>query len=167
MEILDIIKSRRSIRQYLDKDISGDLIREIIEAARFAPSGLNNQPWRFIIVKDKKLKDKTAGLTKYCAIIKNAPVIICVFLNYGDSYNRDKDIMAIGACIQNMLLAGHGMGLAACWLGEILNQKQGVSKLLEVDEDHELMAVITIGYADEKPGKGERRPIKDLVMKEI
>ncbi|MFH1655992.1 MAG: nitroreductase family protein, partial [Candidatus Omnitrophota bacterium] len=92
---------------------------------------------------------------------------ICVFLDIGESYNRDKDILAIGACIQNMLLAAHAQGLATCWLGEILNQKEDVRKLLKLDLDLELMAVISLGLSDEQVTRSCRKSLKSLIIKEI
>ena len=89
----------------------------------WAPSGLNNQPWRFVIVRDSQLRSDLADCTKYGKIIRNAPVCIAVFMDQSKSYDRVKDLQAIGACIQNMLLSIHDLGLGAVWLGEILNKK--------------------------------------------
>lgn len=162
MDILDIIRQRRSIREY-KQDIPEDSdIEKILEAARWAPSGLNNQPWRFLVIKDKAKKDGLAGFTKYGGIIKNAPYVIAVCMNTADSYNRDKDLMAIGACIQNMCLEAHAVGLGTCWLGEILNKKEEVAKYLKLDADLELMAVVTLGYPDEDITEGCRKSLKNL-----
>jgi len=164
-EVNQLIRTRRSIRQYGDKLPSEQDIEKILEAGRWAPSGLNNQPWRFLVVKDKEKKDGLADFTKYSDIIKDAPVLILVFMDIGDSYNRDKDLMAIGACIQNMLLAIESIGLAACWLGEILNQKKQVHKFLSTDSDLELMAVISLGYSDEDLTQASRKSLKSLKVK--
>ena len=119
-DILKIIKGRRSIRKFNIKKVEKDKIRNILTAGRWAPSGLNNQPWRFVLIESQKYKDKIAQLTEYGGIIKKAPIAILVFLDKNSSYDRDKDIMAIGACVQNMLLEAHSLGLGSCWLGEIL-----------------------------------------------
>lgn len=165
-DFLDTIRSRRSIRQYLKDSPKDNEIEEILEAGRWAPSGLNNQPWRFVVVKNKVIKSKLALLTKYARVINGAPIAICIFLDSGSSYNRDKDILAIGACIQNMLLCAHAQGLATCWLGEILNKKDEVSALLDVGLDYELMAVITLGYSDEQLTKSCRKSLKSLILGE-
>lgn len=164
--ILEAIRSRRSIRRFLDRVPTDKEIESILEAARWAPSGLNNQPWRFVVVKNKIIKNKLALLTKYADVIRGAPIASCVFLDSGSSYNRDKDILAIGACIQNMLLCAHAQGLAACWLGEILNKKEEVNALLDVDSDYELMAVIMLGYANEQPTKSCRKSLKSFMLGE-
>lgn len=144
MEVLEIIKNRLSVREYKE-NIPPDIdIKKILESARWAPSGLNNQPWRFLVIKDKAQKDKLAGFTKYGDIIKSAPIVICVFMDIGDSYNRDKDIMAIG---------------------EILNRKDEVVKYLGVDEDLELMAVVTVGYPAEKITKRARKSLESIIVR--
>ena len=165
--VMEVIKSRRSIRKFQDKPVDDDTIRKIIEMGTWAPSGLNNQPWKFVIIKDKELKDKIAECTKYSKIIKDAPVCIAVFLDNSQSYNRVKDIQAIGACIQNMLLTIHAMGLGGVWLGEILNRREEVERILKVPSELELMAVVAFGYPAEKAGKGERRPVSEVILKQL
>ena len=71
--------------------------------------------------------------------------------------------MAIGACIQNMLLMAEELGLGACWLGEILNRKEEVNKFLNISERYELMAVIALGYSDEHPSS-KRKPLGELII---
>jgi nitroreductase len=162
MDTLDIIRQRRSIRQYKEGVPSDVEIGKILEAGRWAPSGLNNQPWRFLVLNDKLKKDGLVKFTKYGQIIKEAPLAIVVCLDLADSYNRDKDLMAIGACIQNMLLVAYSLGLGTCWLGEILNKKEELAKYLNLDDDLEIMAVVTLGYPDEDKPKACRKPLKEL-----
>ena len=164
MDILDIIRQRRSIREY-KQDIPQDVyIEKILEAGRWAPSGLNNQPWRFLVIKDKAKKNGLAKFTKteYARTIRSAPVILVVCFDIADCYNRDKDLMSIGACIQNMLLEAHAIGLATCWMGEIINKKDKMIKYLKLNEDLEVMAVITLGYSDEDITQGCRKPLSSL-----
>ncbi|MGA1823113.1 MAG: nitroreductase family protein [bacterium] len=162
MDAIEAIKTRRSIRRYTSQGIDRSIIKQIIEAGTYAPSGLNNQPWRFVIVEDKNSIDTVSSNTKYAHIIKEAPAIIAVYLDKAKSYNYVKDVQAIGACIQNMLLASHSYGLGSCWLGEILNKADGVNKILNVPEEYELMAVITIGHPAEN-GESERMAIDDVI----
>ncbi|MGA1868881.1 MAG: nitroreductase family protein [bacterium] len=162
MDTITAIKTRRSIRRYVSKKIDEALIKEIVEAGSLAPSGLNNQPWRFIVVEDKDMIDRVSRNTKYSHVIKNASVIICVYLDKAESYNYIKDVQAIGACIQNMLLFSHAHGLGSCWMGEILNKAEQVNTLMKVPTEFELMAVITLGYPAES-GQSERKKIDDLV----
>ena len=122
--MLNLIKTRRSIRKFTSKAIEDEQLNQIIEAGTWAPSGLNNQPWKIAIIKDHYIKTSLAPLTRYSPIIEGAPVLIAVFLDISLSYDRTKDIQATGACIQNMLLAIHALGLGGVWLGEILKNKE-------------------------------------------
>ncbi len=162
--ILKIIKERRSVRKYASKRPSKAQIKKILEAGRWAPSGLNNQPWRFKVVTDSLLKEELARLTVDFEIIISAPVLICVFLNKKDSYSHVKDLLAVGACIQNMLLSIQCQGLSGCWLGEILNKKEKVNAVLRLKKENELMAVIALGSSDEKICKSTRKPLKKLLI---
>jgi len=164
MKIEEAIKQRRSIRQYTKEVPKDKDIRKIIEAGIWAPSGLNNQPWKFKTVSGDK-KNNLVKFTKYGDVLKDAPLAICVFLDNGATYNREKDIMAVGACIQNMLLQAYELGLSTCWLGEILNRKEDVEKSVGADSDYELMAVITLGYSDEEVTKGCRKGLKSFILK--
>ena len=99
--------------------------------------------------------------TRYSTCILSAPVCIAVFLNTEASYHREKDIQAIGASIQNMLLTIHAKGLGAVWLGEILRNRAAVEELLQVSAGLELMAVIALGHPAEPGRPATRRPAAD------
>ncbi|MFA5361741.1 MAG: nitroreductase family protein [Candidatus Omnitrophota bacterium] len=164
MDALELIRERRSIREYKEKMPADKDIEKILDAGRWAPSGLNNQPWKFKVIKDRKQKDKLAEFTKYGDIIVSAPVVIAVLMDTADSYNRDKDLMAIGACIQNMLLQASSVGVGTCWLGEALNRKEEIREFLRLDKDLELMALVTLGYSNEDMTESCRRSLKELII---
>ena len=157
MDIFEIIKTRRSIRKFTEEPVPDKIVDRIIEAASWAPSGLNNQPWKFAIIRDKELKTKMSALTHYSQIVLSANVLIAVFLDHSLSYDRIKDAQAIGACMQNMLLLIHSEGLGAVWLGQILKNRDSVLELLKGPEELELMAVAALGYPAVKGGKGKRK----------
>ena len=162
--MLKTIKTRRSIRKYTSEQVDDAVINQIIEMGTWAPSGLNNQPWKFVVVKDRKILDKLAEQTSYSRIIKGAPVCIAVFLDQEQSYDRVKDILCIGACTENMMLTIHTLGLGGVWLGEILKNRKNVEQILGVPESCELMAVVAFGHPDEKKGVGTRKPLSDVVI---
>jgi len=105
-------------------------------------------------------------LTHYGRVVRSSALCVAVFYHVPSGYNRDKDILGIGACIQNMLLAAHSLSLGAVWLGEILNRKSDVNSLLGLDGSFELLAVIALGHPDERP-ESERRPMEELVVKSV
>ena len=165
--MLEGIYSRRSIRHYTDEPVKKDDLLEIIKAGRWAPSGLNNQPWRFAIVTDKDIRFKMAELTKYRKIIENAPACIAVFVDKDAMYNDVKDHQAMGACLQNMLLAAHALGLGAVWLGEILKSADEVRALLELSESIDLMAVDAVGHPASDGKTPSRKDISEVLLKDI
>ena len=164
--IMKAIHERRSVRHFTDAPVSRDLIMTAIEAASWAPSGLNNQPWRFAIIRDKPMKEALAALTKYSNILKSASVLIAVFLDKEASYDYTKDCQAIGACLQNLLLSLHSMDLGAVWIGEILKNKERVIEILDLPERLELMAVVAVGHPASRNQKSNRRPIEELILLE-
>ncbi len=167
MDILETIKTRRSVREYTEEPVAHEEMEKVLEAGRWAPSGLNNQPWRFVIVEKKEVAEELAQFTTYSHIIKSAQVIVAVFLDKEVMYNRTKDVLSIGACIQNMLLEAHSLGLGSCWLGEILNQHEAVEKFLGVPESYELMAVVCLGHPVEKERHSHRQPLADLIHSKL
>ena len=165
-KVIDIILNRRSVREFNDRPISKEEINKILNAGRWAPSGLNNQPWRFIVIRDPETILKLSECTHYSIIIEGAPLLIAAFLDTENSYNRTKDVQAIGASIQNMLLACCDLGLGAVWLGEILKQNEKVNSILHCPLELDLMAVLAIG--EPAPGKrtSSRKPLSELVFNE-
>ncbi len=164
MDIFKLIKTRRSIRKFTDEPVTDEAINRIIEAGTWAPSGMNNQPWKFAVIRDSGLKTKISGLTHYSKIILSAPALIAVFLDIPSSYDRTKDVQSVGACIQNMLLTIHSMGLGAVWLGQILKNKDKVLELVRGSDDLELMAVIAVGHPAEAGGKPSRNGLDKKVF---
>lgn len=167
LNIFDALFNRRSIRKFTDEQVSRSDVLKILDCGRWAPSGLNNQPWRFLIVeRDDIRKKKLEICTKYSKVISGADVLICVMLDKDSMYNKVKDCQGAGACIQNMLLAAHGLGLGAVWLGEILNREKDVHRVLGTDAASlELMAVIALGYPDQE-GESTRRGLDEILLEE-
>jgi nitroreductase len=164
--MLDLIKSRSSIRKYKQQEVDESIIRQIIEAGMRAPSGLNNQPWKFVIIRTRGTKEALADLTRYGRIIREAPVCIAVFFDTETSYDRTKDVEAIGACIQNMLLAIHALGLGGVWLGEILKNAEKAREILSTPKHVELMAVIAFGFPAEKAAKSDWKTYQEVILGE-
>lgn len=166
LEAMNLVTGRRTVRRYSAAPVDRVTLDQLLEAARWAPSGLNNQPWRFVTVEDKQNLEALAKLTKYGKVVRGAPAAIAVFLDTASVYNRTKDVQGIGAAIENILLAAHGMGLGACWLGEILNRREEVEAALNVPPGLELMALITVGWQDggAKEGSRDRQPLENLIV---
>ncbi len=162
--VLEALYNRRSIRHFTKEPVEPALIEEILRAGSWAPSGLNNQPWRFAIVTDTDLKRQFEPLTKYSKVIEAAPCLLPVFIDKDAMYHPVKDHQAMGACIQNMLLAAHSLGLGAVWLGEILKNADQVRNLLGLPQSLELMAVVALGHPARTDQKSQRKPLGELVV---
>jgi nitroreductase len=167
MDVLERIYSRRSVRNFSAAPVAKELVLEMIRAGAWAPSGLNNQPWRFAVVRDPEMRRGLARLTRYGRILEEAPVAIAVFVERSAMYHEVKDHQAIGACLQNMLLAAHAMGLGAVWLGEILKSAEPVRELLDLPESLELMAVIAVGHPGRTDQRSERKGVGELIVKDV
>lgn len=162
--MIEMIKNRRSIRRFKKSSVAEEKINMIIEAGSWAPSGMNNQPWRFAVIKDNETKEWLADLTQYGSVFKSAGVLIAVFMDNKSSYDRIKDLQSIGACIQNMLLTAHSIDLGGLWVGEIIKNRKTVENLLGAPVDYELMAVLAIGEPCVRPKAPKRRQMEDIVF---
>ncbi|WP_461208924.1 nitroreductase family protein [Desulfocurvus sp. DL9XJH121] len=168
MDVLQAIRQRRSVRKFTDEPVRREDLAEVLEAGRWAPSGMNNQPCRFLVVMpgDERVEKLTA-CTKYAAVVRGAGALVAVFLDREAMYNEVKDHQAAGACIQNMLLAVHALGLGAVWLGEIINQAPQATEAMGRDPGAlELMAVLAVGRPA-APGASSRRPLAELMLEEF
>jgi nitroreductase len=180
MEVIEGIMSRHSVRKFVKKKIEKEKIDIILEAGHRAPSAGNMQPWRFIVVRDAKSKDKLYNATWNQPWIRVADTLIIVAANPFDSWEhvRKGDVggdwknvypLDIGAAIENMLLAAHSLNLGAVWVGSM-------NKLLvfEVIGEHkkernlEIISIIALGYPDAKKlGKRtSRKNKKDIFFSE-
>ena len=167
MNLLEGIYTRRSIRQFTDQPVDRELLIEIIKAGIWAPSGLNNQPWRFVIVRSDEMRKELAKNTRYNFTIERAAACIAVFVDTSVMYNDVKDHQSMGACIQNMLLAAHALGLGAVWLGEVLKNADAVRLLLSLPENMELMAVVAIGHPASDKHSSKRKNLSEVLLKEL
>ena len=163
--VLQAIYQRRSIREYTDQPVQAQQLREIIRAGIWAPSGLNNQPWRFVTITNSDLRAQISKQTHYSHIVEASRALIAVYLDKEAMYDDVKDHQAAGACIQNMLLAAEALGLGAVWLGQILKNKKQVNKILDLDEHYDLMAVLAIGYPLHRKQKSSRKDLNEFILK--
>lgn len=137
------IEERHSVRLFTSQEVQQDDIEKIILAGIMAPSAENRQPWRFKVFREKEIIQKIASGMKRSKWISGAPVVIGVFIKTDDE-NKWKDYMAVGACIENMLLKSCQLGLGACWVGEGMNN-QFREKNWKYD-DKILVALVAVGY---------------------
>jgi nitroreductase len=167
MNIFEAIVERKSIRRFLDKDVDNNLIGILLYMATQAPSAGNMQDWKFIVVKDPKLKKLLADAALGQKHVEQAPVVIVVCgdlekasLRYGERGEVLYVIQDTAAAIQNILLSATALGLAACWIGAF--DEEQVKTDLQLPDKFRPLAMLPLGYADEKPEKTERVPYENL-----
>jgi len=150
MDLLEIIKTRRSIRQFQDKQVSLETIKKLIGAAVYAPSGCNKQDWRFIVITEQRIKDKITNMGG-SALIKQAPLgILVLYSNQTKNIEYRGDIQSASAAIENLLLAAHYYGLGACWVCHLPPKRQ-LRRLFNIPHYLSPVAYVLLGYAQTRP----------------
>jgi len=159
MSLLDLILNRRSIRRYEDKDIPEEVLQQILEAGRLAPSAANRQPIRFVVVTDhdilKNLCDNL--ITRF---VKTAPVAIAGCADVKSFLTGKWAVVDATIAMQNMVIAAWALGIGSCWIGACNEQK--VKELLKIPDKWKFVALVTLGYPAEKPKLRRKKPFEEL-----
>ena len=147
-ELIEIIKKRRSVRKFEPKPVPEEIIKDILDCARLAPTAINIQPWLFGAVTDAGLKREIADMTDHGKFIKNSAVCFAVFADSTKKYFLEDGC----AATENILLACTAHGIGSCWVaGHKKAYVDSIGKLLNVPEPYTLIALIAAGYSNEKP----------------
>jgi len=164
MDVFEAIFNRRSVRSYADTPVEEEKINRCLEAARWAPSASNKQPWHFIVVQDDTVRKTLADLHPYGRFMKESPVVIVVLC---DPEKHPKYYM-MDPCIatQNLLLAAHAQGLGTCWMGTVgAGFEEDMKQLLQVPDHMNILCCVSMGYPAESPSSS-RRPLSEIVSHE-
>ena len=158
MDILEVIKSRRSVRKYRSEPVSEHDINRILEAGKWAPYDGKRQPWKFIVITSREVRRKLADPFPKDRCISDAPLGIAVVVNPRAS---DHPIEDGAAATQNMLLEAHSLGLGACWIRTYgtENEERG-KEILHISEEERLLSVIAIGH----PVEGLLTPMRKILL---
>ncbi len=167
MSIKELIQNRRSVRRFKDEPVSDEEITELLEAARWAPSAGNQQPWHFYVVRDENLLEQLVDVAFGQSFLAEAPVAIVVCAEPERSARRYDDrgrqlycLQDTGAAIQNMLLLAENMGLSSCWMGAF--DEEQCSRVLSLPDERRPVAILPIGHADIDPKAPRRRPLEEI-----
>ena len=170
MDLFEAIKTRRSIRAFTREEISDREIEKILDAARWAPSAGNIQPWIFVVVKDPGTKRRLSEAALNQFFIEEAPVVIVVCADqersrrgYGSRGANLYCIQDTAAATQNILLAAHALGLGACWVGAF--NEEEVRLILKIPRGIRPVAIVPIGHPAEKPGTIFKRPLSEVIRR--
>jgi len=160
--MIDLIKSRRSIRKYKSIPVPEETIDEVLDCARLAPTARNIQPWLIGAITDKEVLKKLGGIVKNGRFIAHAPLCFAVF-----SLKDEKYFIEDGcAATMNIIYACEAHGLGSCWIaGHKKEYAEEVRKLLRVSEDYTLISLIAAGYPDEKPEVKNKKAKEEVTFK--
>jgi nitroreductase len=156
METVDAIFTRRSIRKYLPKTVTCDLLENILKAGMNAPSAGNEQPWHFITIDKHSLLQKISEIHPYAKMLKDAPFAILVCGDLSVLKFKDLWVQDCSAASENMLLAAHDLGLGAVWIGVFPaeNLVREVRSILNIPQHIVPFSIIGIQHpAEEKTGR--------------
>lgn len=166
-DFLTLARTRRSIRRYRPDPVPEELLSQVLEAARWAPSAANSQPWHFLAVTDPGRKQqlvdraRAAGLLRWRHLFE-APVVIAVI---GDPTGNRYCTVDCSLAGMSILLAAHALGLGTCWIGGFTQDQ--IRGVLGVPRNREIVGLITLGYAAETPKPPPRLPLERLVSREV
>lgn len=166
MKILEVIQKRRSIRKYKGDPIPEGTLLRVLEAARLSPSGKNLQPWKFIIVKDKELKDRLARASAGQFFIAEAPIILVACGFPDECYSHMGRYMKswpvdVTIALEHLILQAHEDGLGTCWIGSF--EEEEVKSVLSIPENVKVLALTPLGYPDEVPPFRGRKILDEIV----
>jgi nitroreductase len=166
MDVFEAIKKRRSVRSYLDKVVEKEKLLKIFEAARQAPSASNRQEWRFIVVKDRSLRQKLCKAAKGQKFVEEAPVVIACCAQT-DSHTMTCGQLCypidVAIAIDHMTLAAMPLGLGTCWVGAF--NEEEVRNILNIPKDIRVVELLTLGYpGQEVSSVRERLSLEKIVF---
>jgi len=158
-ETIKNIKERRSVRKYKDKEIPKEILEELIDCARLAPSARNDQPWEFIVVTEKEILKKLGDTVTTGSFIGDAAACIIVCGKENGHLVEDGC-----AATENIMLAAHSLGIGTCWVAGVnRNYNDEAKKILGIPADLDVVAFIPLGYPAEKATMGSKRGLKEVI----
>lgn len=174
MKILDLIKSRSSVRTFADKKVDRDLLLQCVEAARLAPSAENAQPWRYVILDDPEIKSETAkhafsGIFAATRWAAKAPLLVVIFARLDLIANRlgrlatgiPYYLIDIGISGEHFVLQAQELGLGTCWIGWF--SAAGIKKALKTPRSWRPVAMLAVGYPlHTEQREKKRRPLEEI-----
>jgi nitroreductase len=167
--LLALLKGRRSIRRYRPDPVPDEMVEQLLEAGRWAPSASNRQPWAFIVIRDETIRRQVAQHAAYYFIrwahVGEAPLLIVLC---GDGQNRiyrrflHEDVGLAGGQI---MLQAKALGLGSCWIGAL--DRKAIADILKVPEHMEIVGLLTVGFPAEDPPPPPRKPLAEIVHYDV
>jgi nitroreductase len=152
VDTIEAIRTRRSIRRYTGDPVADDVLSEILKAAMSAPSAGNQQPWQFVVVAERALREAIAAFHPYAQMVREAPVAIVVCGDLRLETYKGYWVQDCSAATQNILLAAHAKGLGAVWVGiyPVEDRVQRLQQLLALPAQVVPLALVPLGLPAER-----------------
>jgi len=161
--------SRRSIRRYEPDPVPDEMVEQLLEAGRWAPSASNRQPWHFIVIRDEDIRREVAERAAYHFIgwrhVADAPLLIALCGEAGNPVYRRFMHEDVGLAGCQIMLQAHALGLGTCWTGGI--DPTALADILRVPDNIEIVGLLSIGFPAEAPGPRRRKPLTEVAHYEV
>jgi nitroreductase len=159
MDAIECLRTRRSVRAYRADPVPDVIVESIIDCGRLAPTAMNVQPWTFVAVRDAAMRARLAEAIGHSTFLAGAPVCVAVCAARAHEFWVED----ASAATENLLLAAHAYGLGSCWIAvRRLPYARRVADLLGVPADHEVLALVTLGYPAEHP-RVDKKPLAQVL----
>ena len=165
MEFLELVKKRYSVRAYENKSVEDEILEQVLEAARLAPTGSNQQLFQLVVIHTAGREEELRPIYDRDWFVQ-APVIICACATpvQGQSYREGVSYRNVAIVMDHLILAATNLGLGTCWIGAF--DPTAARKILGLPEEVQPVAFATIGYSSDEPRPKVRKPIDELVRYE-
>ena len=167
MELMEIIRTRRSVRDYKDTPVPEDKLLKVLEAARLAPSGGNSQLWKFIVVKDARRRQQLAKAASGQTFVAKAPVVIAAVALMPERIQQCEVpayAVDLAIAIDHMTLAAVDEGLGTCWIGAFSQAE--ARDVLKVPAKYKIVALLPLGFPAQPEGPKTRKSLNEIVCSE-
>jgi nitroreductase len=156
MSLLDIIFNRASVRRYTSEPVSEEVLRNILEAGRRAPSAMNAQPWHFIVVTEPNLKEQLSK-RRWTGFMKDVAFVV---VGCGEKMNHWSTI-DVAIALQNMVIAAEAQGLGSCWVGDF--DQTELKEMFGIPDNLHVIAMVSFGHPAEKPAPRDKKSLEEIV----
>lgn len=168
MDVLDAIRTRKSVRKYLNKTVEKEKLITILEAGRLAPSASNRQEWRFVIVSDRETRRKLAEVANRQTFIGEAPVVIVACAQIDGHVMKCGQLcypIDVAIALDHITLAAVELGLGTCWIGAF--DENEVKEILGIPPEIRVIGIMPLGYpSDTSVVNKKRLPLNEIVKYE-
>lgn len=169
MELLEALRTRRSVRRWTAEPIRDEQLKGLVEAAASAPSAGNSQPWTFIIIREPGKLNRLRAAAPGISGVPAALIVICLDrLRSGQEPGKmayEMDLLSLGAALENLLLAAHGQGLGACAIGSF--HIPSVCSILSLPQHLQPKLFVALGHPVRQPEPPSLRPLSETCFFEV